>query len=83
MVYQFKSGFRCNVPAQVVGEKIATIEATNGGHVVVSDLVEDAHPEDAPLHCCFEWNDSEAAERYREDQARQIIRSVYVVLDDQ
>ena len=81
MVYQFKSGFRCSVPAPVVGERIATIEAANGGHLTASHLVDDARPEDAPLHPCFEWDDSEAAERYREDQARHLIRSVYVVPD--
>jgi hypothetical protein len=33
----------------------------------------------SPLHKYFEWEDSVAAERYREWQARQLIASIYIV----
>lgn len=33
----------------------------------------------SPLHKYFEWEDTIAAERYREWQARQLIASVYIV----
>lgn len=41
-------------------------------------MVEDSRPAIAPLHRCFEWSDERAAERYREEQARLLIRSVRV-----
>lgn len=41
-------------------------------------VVEAARPESSPLHSHFEWNDSKAAEKYRLDQARVLIRSVYI-----
>lgn len=42
-------------------------------------LVEAARPVDAPLHDRFEWDDEVAGERYRLDQARDLIRRVRVV----
>jgi hypothetical protein len=36
----------------------------------------------SPLNKYFEWNDSAAAERYREWQARQLIASVFIVDSD-
>jgi hypothetical protein len=43
------------------------------GHVTPDMLVEVARPEDHPLHDQFEWNDTIAAEKYRREQARQMI----------
>lgn len=42
-------------------------------------VVDTARPEDHPLHSRFQWNDEEAAERFRLAQAAQMIRSVRVV----
>ena len=41
-------------------------------------LVEAAAQSDHPLHSRFTWDDTEAARRYRIEQANQIIRSVRV-----
>ena len=49
-------------------------------------VLAEATDPDSPLHALFEWNDSEAAERWRLHQARELIRSVRVVYreaDDQ
>lgn len=43
-----------------------------------SDIVEAAKPAESPLHRYFEWDDSKAAELYREDQARNLFRSIAV-----
>ena len=42
-------------------------------------LVDVSRPDEAPLHREFEWNDSIAGEKYREHQARRLIR--YVVIE--
>ena len=34
-----------------------------------------AHNRKTELHKCFEWNDTKAAEKYRLDQAREVLRS--------
>jgi hypothetical protein len=80
MIYKFREGHSAPVPAQVVGERLAELEAADCLNPAA--LVDDARPEDSPLHPAFEWDDDEAAERYREDQARSLIRSVFVVPQD-
>lgn len=42
-------------------------------------VVDEARPEEHPLHSHFEWNDAVAAEAHRQEQARRLIRSVRVV----
>ena len=77
MVYQWKSGARINADANKAGEMCAQLEAK--GNLSAKSLLDANRPADAPLHDAFEWDDSIAAEAYREDQARYIIRSLVVV----
>lgn len=44
-----------------------------------AEVVEAARPKRSPLHRFFEWDNDEAARRYREDQARLLVRSVWVI----
>lgn len=46
------------------------------------DVVDEARNPKSPLHSCFEWNDSKAAERYRLEQARELIMKVTVIRPD-
>jgi hypothetical protein len=41
-------------------------------------IVEDARPETSPIHNHFEWDNAVAAEAYRLEQARDLVRSVRV-----
>ena len=79
MVYKWKTGSQHKVPAAVAGAEMDRL--TEEGRLTPSDLVEDSRPEDAPLHAEFEWDDSIAAEKYREDQARAIIRHLTVQIE--
>ena len=80
MVYRPKRGFHLSVPAQVVGEECERLESE--GRLTPRDLVDESRPDDAPLHKAFEWDDSIAAEKYREAQASYLIRSVEVVVQE-
>lgn len=68
-----------HVKAQIVGERLAELSAENNNRLTPRMVVDDARPIDAALHKCFEWDDLKAAELFREDQARAVIRSVRVV----
>ena len=48
----------------------------SGREVNAHNLVDVSRPEDAPLHKEFEWDDAVAGEKYREEQARSILRQV-------
>ena len=76
MVYKWKDAARLKTDAQTAGEICERLEK-NGG-LTAKRLVDESRPEDAPLHKEFEWNDATAAEAYREEQARYIIRSLIV-----
>lgn len=65
--------------AQRYGERIAALEEEFGG-VGVSTIVQDAKREDSPLHDYFEWDDQVAAQEYRVEQARYLIRHINVVV---
>jgi hypothetical protein len=46
------------------------------GLLTPAAVVAAAEPKDSPLHGAFEWRNSVAASRYREWQARQLIRAI-------
>ena len=48
------------------------------GRLSPMDLVEASRPEDAPLHNEFEWNDTIAAQKWRERTGRIMIASIVV-----
>ena len=74
MVYRYKTGYFSKVPAQVAGEEIHRLYEE--GKSQPKDIVDASRPDDAPLHPAFEWNDSVAAELFRQDQARTLIRQI-------
>lgn len=77
MIYKIKHGSHLRTNAQVVGEVCEKL--SERGELTPQALVDVSRPEDAPLHNEFEWDDAVAAEAYRCDQARYIIRSIEVV----
>jgi hypothetical protein len=53
--------------------------AKRDGVVTPTAVLQDAADETSPLHRLFEWDDTAAAERYRLDQARGLIRRYRVI----
>ena len=80
MVYQFKTGFRANVSAEDAGQICEMLAKQH--RLTGRDLVEESRPEDAPLHRYFEWNDSKAAELYRERQGRDLIAHIVILPEE-
>lgn len=78
LVYQFKLPGLYPVSAQTAGEELRRIYADKG-QLKPADVVDESRPTSAPLHPCFEWDDEVAAEKYREVQAGNLIRSITVV----
>ena len=50
------------------------------GRITAHAVLDAARPESSPIHDCFDWNDSEAAEKWRLEQARELIRRVKIEL---
>ena len=81
--FKFKEGARVkgDVSAQAVGEELDRITTKYDGNLTPAAVVDESRPADAELHPCFTWDDSVAAEEYRKVEARQIVRSVEVVIE--
>lgn len=62
---------------QKCGEEIAEI-CGEVDSATPQDVLEKARDESTELHKCFEWDDTKAAEKYRIEQARQILRFIIV-----
>lgn len=52
----------------------------NGGVLKVDDVLQEAKDKDSVLHRHFEWDDTEAAEQYRRQQARALIQRCRIQL---
>ncbi len=63
--------------------KIDALEAAQDdtGRITPASVVDAARAEDHPFHSYFEWRDEVAGEKYREMQARTLIRSVKVLME--
>ena len=76
--YQYRDGFVIRgIDAQTVGEECSRLSETIG--LTPKTLLDANREVGTPLHDYFEWRDDVAAEKYREEQARYIIRSIIVI----
>lgn len=85
MKYAYKSHVKDRIsrkPAKIVVERLTLLNDRYGGLLTPKQVVTDARDRRSPLHSYFEWNNTKAAELYRLEQARRLIRSVVLVADD-
>ena len=68
--FMFKQGEIMNEERKLL-EKMAR---RNGGVLMIDDVLEEAKNEGSILHSHFEWDDTEAASKYRREQARVLIQ---------
>lgn len=68
--------------ANAVGIHLEALRAKHGGELTPHQVLEDAREEQSPLHQYFTWSDSEAAEQFRLEQARLLIRTVVAIYKD-
>lgn len=78
MVYQWKIPNIYSVSAQEAGEEIESCK-NRDGFITPGAVVEKAREETSVIHGCFEWNDENAAERYRLHQAGELLRNIVTV----
>lgn len=78
VIYGWRAGSRVNLDAQAVGQAIERLSKRHNGVLEPGHIVEAARDESSPMHPHFQWDDAAAAELYREDQARELVRSLTV-----
>ncbi len=75
--YKFSQGSRCKGDPQAIGQILQSIYDRDGT-VQPNAVVEEARPQTSPLHSNFEWDDGQAAIKFRLEQARHLVRCVIV-----
>ena len=64
------------IPKYKIGVDVAVSELSKLKEKTPHNIVELARDENNPLHGEFEWNDTVAGEKYREIQAREMLRCI-------
>lgn len=81
--FEFSEGARfqpgASKDAKAVGEHLEVLRKQFKGELTPEDVLADARHNNSPLHSFFEWNDGAAAEQFRLQQARGLIRSVVAI----
>jgi hypothetical protein len=80
MVIRKKVGSRVNAAPDVIFAELE--KAKIDGSISLKTVVDNARPKNAPLHGEFTWTNSEAAEKWRLEEARKIVQSIEVVHND-
>ena len=80
--YAWNRGSKFSADPQSVGEELARLQGNVRGKLTPEKVVTSARKKNSPLHSLFEWNDSVAGEKYRQEQARCVIRNIRVVYID-
>lgn len=70
----WKSGCRISADAQKVADEILAI----GKSATTAQILDKARGEKTELHKCFDWDDAEAAEKWRLQQARHIVCNLVI-----
>lgn len=78
--YGWRQGaYRHGASAQAVGERIEWLRWRLKSDPDINELVGDARNPVSPLHQLFNWDDADAAERWRVQEARNLLRDLQVV----
>lgn len=78
IIYGWRAGSRINLDAQKAGEELAKLQKSKNDLLEPTDIVDAARDPKSVLHPHFEWDDARAAEAFRCDQARELVRSLTI-----
>lgn len=79
--YDFRPGFSWKVDPETAGKTIEQLAEKANGDVTPQMVVQEAKDKNNPLHTCFDWNNSEAGEKWRIHQARLLMGSLVVQIE--
>lgn len=82
-IYRWKVGSeRKGGDVQAIGQILSDLVQQHGDRLKPSVIVDAARPETSPLHSQFTWDDVKAADLYRRQEARMVMNSIRVVVDE-
>ncbi len=81
MVYKWKEdavGPISKIKAEDVGKILEKLEKKYGGSTPEA-ILKEAKPKNSPIHNWFEWDNTEAARKHREWQARSLVQQITII----
>lgn len=72
--------YKRGVDANAFGRVVEGLRKQHGNEISPVAIVDEARPDDSPIHPLFEWDDTEAAEAWRVHQARNALNSIRIVV---
>ena len=69
-----------HMDAQIIGDELSRIREIYDGEIRPQDVLEESKDINSPIHDYFDWDDKSAANKWRIDQARRMIRYVLVII---
>lgn len=79
MIYQWRDGSRFKSAPQGTGEFLEKVAKKHEGVLTAGVVVDAARSNKSIIHGEFEWDNEVAAEDYRKEQARLLLRSLVTV----
>jgi len=76
MNVRWRDGFRAKVAADVAGAVIAGLP-----EITPAALLDAARAKNSPIHNCFEWDDSKAADSFRLRQSYKLIANLVITVE--
>jgi hypothetical protein len=76
-----EGSFLSDEQAALYGPRIVQLAGAKDKTLQPRELVADAKDPESPLHEYFEWDDKEAAIRFRDTQAQYLLRAIDFVID--
>lgn len=82
-VYKWRDGAwnTRGLDPQEVGEHLEILRVQHNGRLTPVMVIDSARDETSFLHGYFQWDDAIAGHKYREEQARNLIRSISVKVE--
>lgn len=79
MVYRWKKNVRTKLDPKLVGQELERIRVKYKT-LTPATVVKESRRKGSPLHDAFNWDDKQAASKWRSEQARYLIRSLEVTI---
>lgn len=77
-LYRWRSGFSPGISAEAAALELERLREVSGV-LRPADVVEAARSPGSPLHKAFTWEDTEAAEQWRQHEARRLLSGIRIL----
>jgi hypothetical protein len=82
MEIRFKKGTQVRAKPEVVYGELERVREMGDGDISLQLLVDESKPKDSVLHGEFEWRNVHAANKYRLEQGRYLVKSLEIERED-